>query len=367
MNYLKLFFLFLTFIFNKNLIFSQTLTLSYHLGQTVKNNPIFPPLLAPAQGLAVKYSPARSFRSQWARLYPRTRLTFEASSQFLGNAAVLGWAWGGLAGLDFPLYQQKKHSFNTRLYLGLAVLSRHYDSFRNPQNVVIGSALNAFGKIEAAYSYQIKPFLGLNLGLAVLHYSNAGVQSPNLGINIIALSAGISYNFNLVKVNYFDSLNIKPKISYNKKYRPFIQTNLGLTSVASRGAKFPIYTLFVGASKQFSPKGCVSAGLEWVYNTATFELYSHIAGQNLPKSQFYRYSFMAQYEFIFARLALVAGGGIYLNRHVAQRSIFSSKIGLNFYPRSLWKTAPFHSWIGIQVRAYFGEAEFAELVAGFRF
>lgn len=370
-------------LINSNWAFSQTLSINYSIGKTVKNNIVFPPLISPAQGVLLTYAPRKNLNKQWQQLYPRTQLVYTISGQSLGNAQILGNAWGGLVGLDFYLYQRGRNYFHCRLQLGLAALTRHYDSFRNPQNVVIGSTINAFGKAEGIYSYKISSRLSFNAAFSVIHYSNAGVQSPNLGVNIAAITGGISYHFD-TKTNKLTDKNLrlsKPKldhsdtlvpfshktVDYQRKYRPFAQFGLGFTSVASRGAKFPVYTMFVGASKQFSPKGCVSAGLEWVYNTATFELYNHIAGGTLNPKKVYRYSFMAQYEFIFAQLALVAAGGVYLNSHIAQRSIFSSKIGINYYPRSLWKDKNCHPWLGLQVRAYFGEAEFAEIATGIKF
>lgn len=368
---------------NSNRAFSQTLSINYSIGKTVKNNVIFPPLISPAQGVFINYAPRKNFNKKWQLLYPRSQLIYTLSSQSLGNAQVLGRAWGGLVGLDFYLYQRCRHSFHHSLQLGLAALTRHYDSFRNPQNVVIGSTLNAFGKVQGIYSYKISPKLSFNAAFAIIHYSNAGVQSPNLGVNIAAITGGISYHFD-TKINKLEKRNLriyKPNLNcsdtlvlsnhkmvdYQRKYRPFAQFGLGFSSIASRGAKFPVYTVFAGLSKQFSPKGCVSAGLEWVYNTATFELYNHIAGGSLNPKKVYRYSFMAQYEFIFARFALLAAGGVYLNSHIAQRSVFSSKISINYYFRSLWKQKNFHPWLGLQVRAYFGEAEFAEIATGIKF
>ena len=374
---------FFLYSIHTNCVAAQSLSIDYSIGQTVRNNPVFPPLATPAQGISIDYAPRQNFNTQWQRLYSRTQLVYTISAQSLGNAQILGNAWGGLVGLDFYLYQRRRNHFHYRLQLGFAALTRHYDSFHNPQNVVIGSTLNAFGKAEGIYTYKISPRLSFNAAFAVIHYSNAGVQSPNLGVNIAALTGGISYRFNtkihkLEKRNLLspksnlsnsDTLSIfSPKmVDYPQNYRPFVQFGLGFTSVASRGAKFPVYTVLAGVSKQFSPKGCVSAGLEWVYNTATFELYNHIAGGNLSPKKVYRYSFVAQYEFIFSRIALLAAGGVYLNSHIAQRSAFSSKIGINYYFRSLWKEKNFHPWLGLQVRAYFGEAEFAEIATGIKF
>jgi Lipid A 3-O-deacylase (PagL) len=375
--------------------YSQTVSLGYSLGKTVKNNPVFPPLLDFSQSFYFQYEFKPNEKQVWGNFYPKTKFNLSASGQTLGNNEILGRAWAIVPALKLYFYNKKRYFLSLNLGLGLSYLTKHYDSFKNPQNVVIGSTINACGKADFGCFYSINSRFCMGVEFGLTHYSNAGVQSPNLGVNIAQSSLTISYCLSAYKpiftdkkdslknslkfiqkhqnslknTNKFDTNTsiffIKNNRFFNPIYRPLIQAGLGLTSIASRGAKYPIYGLFIGVAKQWNAKFCFSAGLEWIYNTATYELYNNQAVK-MQKSSFYRYSFLTQCEFIFGNFTLLTAGGIYLNSHVAQRSLLATKIGINYYPRSLFRFKNHHFYLGLQVRAYFGEAEFAEMVAGYK-
>lgn len=87
-------------------------------------------------------------------------------------------------------------SFNYEWNLGLSWGWKHYDYDTNPNNVVIGSKLNAY--INAAFylKWMLSRQFDLTTGVDLTHFSNGNTEIPNGGLNLIDFKLGVVYNFN---------------------------------------------------------------------------------------------------------------------------------------------------------------------------
>lgn len=348
-------------------LWAQSLGINYQAGYTVPNNPDFPPLRQAAQGITVEYQ-FRPRPQRWTQYY-RAYWTLGASYQTTGNARVLGDAYGVLPSWNFPIWQRPRARWVLGLGWGLAYLSKHYDSFENPTNTVIGSHWNAFALARCTYQRRFAPHWLGQIYAGVAHYSNGGSASPNLGINVPLLGAGLVYQWQPL-----ESLQSLPRYrsdstraAYAKRFAPFVQLSVGVTDYGNRGAKFPVYVAYAGLSRQVSPTNKIGLGLEYVWHSGLYELYRLSESTMPPSQQFQRWCVLAQHEFLVGNWSFLTAGGIYINKHLAQRSLFASKIGVHYYPRSWFKHQHHQVWTGVHVRAYFGEAEFVEGVLGYLF
>ncbi|HBK71119.1 MAG TPA: hypothetical protein DDZ39_05585 [Flavobacteriaceae bacterium] len=55
-----------------------------------------------------------------------------------------------------------------------------------------------------------------NIGLMISHFSNAAIKSPNVGLNVLSINTGISYNFDAQYPIDYTSSDKELKIHYQK-------------------------------------------------------------------------------------------------------------------------------------------------------
>lgn len=118
------------------------------------------------------------------------------SKNYFGNTRELGNPWsvyilqGGkiisiIPGLSL-LYEWN---------FGLSFGWEPFDETRNPYNRSIGSDINAYLDADFYFSYNITRRIDLTAGVSFSHYSNGNTRHPNSGVNVVAGSVGLIYNF----------------------------------------------------------------------------------------------------------------------------------------------------------------------------
>lgn len=111
----------------------------------------------------------------------------------LGNKNVLGNIHAVYLSLLSPFFSNYS-SPDFKLNLGIAYATKKYDIHNNNFNRGIGSDLNMYGQMSVTWEI---PVIGdkwiLRPGVSFHHVSNGAVVSPNSGINIFTLSAGVDF------------------------------------------------------------------------------------------------------------------------------------------------------------------------------
>ena len=87
-------------------------------------------------------------------------------------------------------------SFNYEWNLGLSWNWKHYDVNTNPDNVTIGSALNAYINASFFLKWILNRHFDLTTGIDLTHFSNGNTQIPNAGLNLVDFKLGLTYLFN---------------------------------------------------------------------------------------------------------------------------------------------------------------------------
>ncbi len=363
--------LFLVFNFlpgRNSYIRGQSLGVDYQIGRVIANHPRFPRLNSPAQAIELSYTIEPQETKLWSLLHGYPRLSWVASFQTLGNKKVLGQAYGVAPVLGFYLWRSVHWRLQMQLGWGLAYLSRHYDDFDNRENIVIGTAINAYNTAALRLAYRWSAWEP-SLSLAVGHYSNGHLRAPNLGANIVSLRLGIAYH--CLSHSQAGKKERKEALSrleaFQGRWSAGLRLGLGANSYQSRGPLYPAYLLALGLGYQYARQGLVSAGVEYSINTASYHFRRHNNASATQIRDFDRYSIWIDHELLFGHIGFYTLGGIYLNKHSEQRSLFATQVGLNFYPRSVFRSLQHQCWIGLHIRAYFGLAEFPMLQLGYRF
>lgn len=332
-------------------------------GQTIANNQHFPARPELALGLELGYlsqSKMATDSMNWRYWYPRCRLWQTAHVQTLGNKRVLGWAFGYLPTMEIVMGKSgASWGGSWAMGWGAAYISKRYDYWANPENVVIGRHLNICATAQLKGWRRLWRGLYLFGEVGVLHYSNGGTAVQNLGANIPYMGLGLR----CVSMSEFGERPAHRKQALLRVWRPYMQAGIGFGAKGTGGPLFPLYGLALGASRALSRVSMLTISAEYVYSDLTAEYYR----QSGQKGQHNRVALMVQHEFLFGHWAFATQGGIYLGRHAEQRSIFASKVGFVYYLRNTFGTHRHQCWLGAYVRAYFGEAEAVELQIGYRF
>ena len=80
--------------------------------------------------------------------------------------------------------------------LGLSMNWNPYDPFDNPENVAISTPNNIHVGMRSYFEYFLTRNLELTFGVDLNHFSNGSSRKPNRGVNMVALSFSMVYNFN---------------------------------------------------------------------------------------------------------------------------------------------------------------------------
>jgi hypothetical protein len=105
----------------------------------------------------------------------------------------LGTAYGFMPYMRFFPHRGKLVDWTGQFGMGLGYFTKRWSRVEHRKNEMIGSHLNIAVSLQTELQWHITPSLDLTTGLAFTHFSNAGTQKPNLGINVPSASIGIRY------------------------------------------------------------------------------------------------------------------------------------------------------------------------------
>jgi hypothetical protein len=214
-----------------------------------------------------------------------------------------------------------------RFGLGPGWVEKPFNAQTNVENLVIGSHLNACFNLQLYSGFRIWEKFFFNLGLSFTHLSNGSVKLPNLGLNMPALSAGLTF--------YFD-----PNPKRIRRPLPPIQK------------KWDFFLITFAAIKQAPP---VESPLGWV-NGLSFEALKRISqtgrmggGFNLTYDQTLRTEVPNSVTFAFDESKLKLEASLYGSYEYGVGNL-SIPIQLGAYLYNNYRISEIYEIIGIKWR-----------------
>lgn len=281
------------------------------------------------------------------------------SSTFRTDIIGSPYAIYGFVQTPFGNLQSRRWGFDYRIGLGISGNFKTYDPEDNPLNVVIGAKNNVFIDFGIRSQYKINPNWRLGLGLAYHHFSNGALRLPNKGVNLIPLTASITYqpNGNAVLP---DKSKIRP---YSGKVRYHLNYGVGWKQLErDQDRRFFKTTLSAYASKHIAHKWQVGGGFDIFYSSSGNN--DEIAGDDRGK--------------LSARLS--GGPSFYLAHVLNRRLILNGNIGYYLHKQYfngeinrvfLRAGARYYVYknfnAGISIKAHKGKADFIEWTVGYTF
>jgi hypothetical protein len=201
--------------------------------------------------------------SHWQQLYnyPKYGLAIVQSS--LSSPQNIGYGFAVIPFIRFPWLKTQNAKLSFHVGCGVGYIQKPFHHIHNYKNSAIGSQLNAALQGQLNYSYRFKTKHEINAGIAITHFSNGKIKTPNLGLNNLSAFVGYAHLFPLK-----ETLENK---EHNVQFNPQLEKNIFFA--ASVKQKYPIGgpNYFYGAAsfnikKPLSLKRKLGLGVDVFYD-----------------------------------------------------------------------------------------------------
>lgn len=323
-------------------------------------------------------------RRKWHNSHQHASLGFSIVALNFGNPDTLGNAFGAIPTF-IREYTIGKGSLFIRAGLGLAWFSKPYHPTDNPGNLVIGSRIANLTQIHAGYFLPLGSHLAAGVGLSYMHASNAHIKVPNIGANVVSLSAGLKWSF--CKNNSILSPNQNTPF-IRRNWRPSVTFGLGLHEAQGTirpllGGIYSVLQLSPQISRlSASGNGRISAGVIVSYHRFYHEyiLTQELISADDAFSRSLVVNCFLGREWIFGKFGLFLQGGINVYAPFQKEldkiwdlpklgwlgRTTGNRFGYHYYPLGYEKNKQM-PFLGMAVKASGGTAEYLEFTAGFIF
>lgn len=276
------------------------------------NNDILHLIKGHPEGVLISWNKKTFGHNDWEQRYnyPDYGITF--SYQNLKNS-VLGNNYGLYAHFNFYFF---KRNLMMRIGQGLAYTTNPYDKVDNFKNVAFGSRLLSSTFLMLNYKKErLIDNFGFQVGLSLIHYSNANVRAPNTSVNSITFNLGVNYNFSDQDAEYVDTLS-NEKYTEPIKYNLVFRSGINESDVIGSG-QFPFYIVSAYADKRLSHKSAVQLGADVFFSNFLKELiyYKSVSfpEENVSGDEDYkRVGLFAGHELFINKLSIVSQLGYYV-------------------------------------------------------
>lgn len=298
-----------------------------------------------------------NYRNLWEELYRFPRYGFGYNFKNFGNELFLGKAHSLYAFIDIPIKHSENGFFSSySLEFGPTLINKFYDNQSNPLNQAISKNLNVYVGLEFLSHYKVKDKYEILLGLQLTHYSNGKVRTPNMGLNTISLSTGLTYDivgdYSLKKKNIINSY---PKhtvdfiCGFGYKRDDFLNEKLFLTN-----------SIIADYNYFFTPKYAFGGGLDYFYDASIGVNKENLDEGIAEKSDNYRAGAHLSLTARYNKLSLLIGFGRYFYCTYYRYSYFYNRLGIRYAISNKLV-------LNLSLKAHYAIADFVEWGVGYRF
>ncbi|MBQ6726829.1 MAG: acyloxyacyl hydrolase [Bacteroidales bacterium] len=307
-------------------------------------------------GVGARMVGTEYWKDYWNYPYFGIKVGYEhITSTLVGERFSLG------ASLEMPFFRSERMGLGAFFDFGFSYLTNTYDSVSNPDNLFIGSHLNALISLGFCANWQVGKRTTLYSQLAFSHSSNGTVQLPNKGINIARLEVGAKVNFAELRhllpcctVGYDDT------VENGTKNRLFINVSPVYNSSRKTWEHYFSASASIGYRRKFHPCFAYGGGVDFMYDASLEKAHE----PHLPENN-YAVSAYGLLEAYWGRFSLRGAVGYYAWRGCDFALPFYERIGVYY---SFGKRV--RQYVGASIKAHAAHAQFLEWTYGvelFRF
>jgi len=213
-------------------------------------------------GFIIGYNLKNVKETDWLAYYNYPDFGFSALYQNT-NSNILGEMYGIYTHYNF--YTSNRNALNKlqmRVALGLGYITNPFDAVTNKYNYTLATKIAGSAYLKLNYQREfLKGKLGLQTGVSLIHFSNAGFKNPNLGLNTIVATLGLNYN--LQKENpTFSKKRKRPKERNKVKYNFILRAGVNESKIPNSG-QFPFYVGTLALEKKLNFKSTITVGADY--------------------------------------------------------------------------------------------------------
>ncbi|GAB5399102.1 MAG: hypothetical protein Aureis2KO_06870 [Aureisphaera sp.] len=234
-----------------------------------------------------------------------------------------------------------KRNLQFRLGQGIAYTTDPFDIDSNFKNTAYGSSFMASTYMMINFQKQdIVQGLGLQAGLVFVHHSNGSFKAPNTGTNVVALNAGVTYNFSSdTPVEYVED-SIEEDFSEKVTYNFLIRGGVNEGDIIGLG-QHPFWVLTAFADKRLNYKSTLQFGVEAFFSKFLEKEIEYRAlafnSSTLNGDEDYkRVGVFVGHEFRMGTIAIPAQVGYYLYWPYEYEIRVYSRVGVKHYFTNKW-------------------------------
>lgn len=339
---------------------------TYQFGRIIPHNSKFKaPVTGYTHTVEVSFYKQTLGEKAWQRKlhYPELggsfAIAYNADQKVFGNAYFLM----GVA--KFWIVRSRDVDFYVRAASGIAINPTHFNVVTNRENNAIGSLINSVDQLRFGLDFKLSEKMQFGLGVTFTHYSNAGIQKPNLGVNVPALSLSFRY-FPKVSARYKYNRNKVPKP--DKKNEVMVKFGVAISEQNPYGGpKFPTYVGTVNYARYTSIANKVLVGASFEFSQGAYDgmVFYEQPTKYSKTVMAMNASLFAGDEILLGKVGIffIAGGYVFNPRKETPVYV---KIGVNYYFAEVQKT---HTkfFIGSNLKSHFLVAQFYEMAVGVAF
>ncbi len=285
-----------------------------------------------------------------------------------GNNQTFGNAYAAMPHISFYVYRSTRFTAYLRFGLGFAYLSKKYDYVENPDNNAIGSKLNAVAQFKLGMDWRFSDRFQLSAGLGLVHYSNANVQKPNLGLNLLSANIGLKYD--LFEYADFDPKRSRKLEKPDERNGIMIKFSLAIRELHTTGGpKYPIYITTLQYSYLTSKVNRILAGFIYSVDHGIWEELKdrQIGEETNQKTQATEFSLYVGDEILVGKVGLYGLLGVYMLKPRFSSAPIFTKWGVNYYVYSLPSKDSISFFLGLSVKTHYFVAQYLETSVGVTF
>ncbi|MCC6385401.1 MAG: acyloxyacyl hydrolase [Bacteroidia bacterium] len=291
----------------------------------------------------------------WHQIYHFPLMGVKYQLFNLGNPGQTGFVHSVVPYLDFDFLKNNNIAFHLSFGVGTAYFTRKFLVHENYKNLAIGTRLTFAISLTTELNWRINKHFSFITGLAFDHFSNGAVKTPNLGLNIPTVKAGIAYQGGLTELR-------KTELSeLNRKWRKSICLSGGIKQrYPVNGPYYGVASLSFTAVKPVSRKSGFGAGFDLHYDASFREIFKNSDGDKAPLQDAVRAGVNGSYELMFSDFSILLQCGYYLYTQYMSEGKVYQRLGMRYEFIPGWFSC-------LNLRSHFGKADFFELGLGIRF
>lgn len=283
-----------------------------------------------------------------------------------GDQKYFGDVFLMMGAVKFWMFRTQPIEGYLQLGSGLAITTRYFHVIHNPENAVIGSALNYSFQLKLGLEGKLHPSVRMGAAISFSHYSNSAVQLPNLGINVAGLLVGVRYFPNAARPW---SYNRNPYPKPQKRHELMMKLSLSMHEMRPRGGpKYPIYGFTTNYAYYTSIIHKILAGFTLDYSQAAYDFLMYYGNATGLRPEVYslQAGLFTGSEIMIGRVSIFFIIGAYVFDPRKNWPVYT-KVGSNYYFATIGKKKTSRMFIGANVKSHVFVAQNLEMSAGVAF